>query len=110
MIHSSQKPVGQQIHLMNQKTPFAVRIQEEAKNPNLDRIQTELANQNINPALLEAVSEAREHLKKLLFMEESMLKQKARDKHLNLGDTNSKYFYYLVKSNKKEPTLVLLRT
>ena len=85
-----------------------MQLGSKKQRPNLDRIQTELANQNSNPALLEAVSEAREHLKKLLFMEESMLKQKA--KHLNLGDTNSKYFYYLVKSNKKEPTLVLLRT
>lgn len=87
-----------------------MQLGSKKQRPNLDRIQTELPNQNINPSLLEAVSEAREHPKKLLSMEESMLKQKARDKHLNLGDTNSKYFYYLVKSNKKEPTLVLLRT
>lgn len=30
-----------------------------------------------------------------------MMKQKAREKHLNLGDSNTKYFYSVFKANKK---------
>ncbi|KAJ8648942.1 hypothetical protein MRB53_001965 [Persea americana] len=38
-------------------------------------------------------------------MEENMFKQKARDRHLNLGDSNSKYLYSLINSNRKRSTI-----
>lgn len=34
-----------------------------------------------------------------------MYKQKSRDKNLNLGDCNTKYFYALCKSNMKKSTI-----
>lgn len=34
-----------------------------------------------------------------------MLKQKAKDKHLNVGDCNSKYFYSMINARKKRSTI-----
>lgn len=38
-----------------------------------------------------------ERLTEVYLVEESMMKQKARDKHLNRGDCNSGYFYTFAK-------------
>lgn len=44
---------------------------------------------------------AKDNLSNLLVQEESMVKQKSRDRSLNLGDLNSKYFSSIVNANKK---------
>lgn len=44
---------------------------------------------------------AKDNLSNLLVQEESMVKQKSRDRSLNLGDQNSKYFSSIVNANKK---------
>lgn len=52
---------------------------------------------------------ARDSLSRLLHLEESMLKRKSRDKNLNLGDGNIKYFYALCKSNMKKSAIFSIK-
>lgn len=52
--------------------------------------------------LLWLEKELREKLNMETLIEESMLNQKAKEKQLNLGDSNSRYFYSLFKSNTKK--------
>lgn len=46
--------------------------------------------------------QARYELDKLLRIEESMHKQRARELAVNLGDSNTKYFYRLVKKRQSQ--------
>lgn len=47
----------------------------------------------------------REVLDDKILAKESMLRQRVRNRHLNLGDCNLRYFYSLVNDNKKRSTI-----
>lgn len=65
-------------------------------------MQTKLSNRPADNSLLAMDKKLREKLNKESLIEESIIKQKSRDKHLNLGDSNSRYFYSLFKSNTRK--------
>lgn len=45
---------------------------------------------------------AKETISKSILLEDSMLGHKVGERHLNLGDDNPRYFYSLIKSNRKK--------
>lgn len=82
-----------------------ILAQIQSAKQNLENIQVKInSNQNCE-TLQEDEKEAKITLSRLLQLEESMLKQKAREKSLNLGDSNSRYFYSLVNFRKKRATI-----
>lgn len=72
---------------------------------NLDRIQTLIRSSAPSEALIGEEYRARIFLFDCILSEESMLKQKSRDKHLNLGDCNSNYFYSIFKAKKRRASI-----
>lgn len=73
------------------KPRISVRIQ--SARDELDRIQSLISTGNEDQCLILEEKYARDALNSRILEEESMPKQKAREKHLNLGNGNSKYFY-----------------
>lgn len=73
----------------------------EDARAHLDRLQVRLRNESNDPVLFKSEKSARKKLRNLLRVKESMMKQKSRDKTLNLGDSNTKYFYSLLNANRK---------
>lgn len=53
--------------------------------------------------------QAKENLWQCILLQEGMLKQKARDRHLNLGDNNSKYFNTMLQANKRKSTILSIQ-
>lgn len=68
----------------------------------LDRLQLRLRLDSNDPILVRAEKSARENVENLLRVEESMMKQKSRDRNLYIRDSNTKFFYSLFKANRKK--------
>lgn len=73
----------------------------EDARAHLNRFQVRLRNESNDPVLFKSEKSARKKLRNLLQVKESMMKQKSRDKTLNLEDSNTKYFYSLFNANRK---------
>lgn len=58
--------------------------------------------------LLQLEKRAKDHLGSCILAEEGMIKQKSKDRHLNLGECNSKYFYSHIRA--RIPSVVLIQS
>lgn len=69
----------------------AARKIQEARNQS-QQVKMQLSSHPQSKSLFEAEKEAWIKLTNATLIEESMIKQKAREQHLNLGDSNTKVF------------------
>ena len=78
-----------------------LNTQIDLARQSLEETQMAIIQNLVDVDLQRNECKAYDQLASLLLMHESMLKQKARDKSLNLGDGNSRYFYGLLKHHQK---------
>lgn len=71
----------------------------------LDNVQLKLLTDPTNEDVLLLERDSKRCLHDCLLLEESMLKQKSRDRSLSLGDSNTRYFYSLFKINTKKSVI-----
>ncbi|RWR83584.1 Ribonuclease H domain-containing protein [Cinnamomum micranthum f. kanehirae] len=87
-----------------------------AATAHLNSIHSSLVGDPTNVNLQEEERMARYHLDHILLVKESMYKQRSRDMAVNLGDSNTKYFYRLMPDNttsrrpKCDPGVLVLPT
>lgn len=69
----------------------------EAAHASLDQVQQQLAMQMTDVGLQEKEKQEIENLQYWMSIQESIYKQKERVEWIKLGDSNSKYFYSVMK-------------
>lgn len=81
---------------------MSINVQINVAREALDESQNALLQDPTNPNLQQVERNVKDKLSSLLSLEESMLKQKSRDKNLKLGDGNYRYFHGLMKCNQNQ--------
>ncbi|KAK1321250.1 hypothetical protein QJS10_CPA03g00836 [Acorus calamus] len=71
----------------------------------LERVQSQLQSDPLNHMLINRESQERLAFKSLLATEESMIRQKSRQNWLQLGDSNTAFFYASFAGRKAQNTL-----
>lgn len=75
----------------------------------LEHVQAQIFNHSGDRSLFKREKKARVDYQETLLAEESMMQQKARERNLNLGDKNTRYFYSIFKANQKRIAFSMLR-
>lgn len=92
-----------------QRTQPTVSTRIRLAREDLWNIQSKLALHPNHKANIQDEKAARDHLQKQLLIEESLLKQKSRDRDLNLRKMNTKYFYSLVQVRKRRTLITSIK-
>lgn len=82
-----------------QKTKIPINSRAQVGRQRLDALQTQIAAGSTIVLLIEErTARATKHC---LDLEETILKQKSKDRHINMGEGNLRYFYSVLNSKRK---------